>query len=37
VLVPLAFLMILLGLLPHLLSGFINPLVTHWAGHLALP
>jgi NADH-quinone oxidoreductase subunit M len=37
VLVPLAALMILLGLLPQLLSGFINPLVTHWAGHLALP
>lgn len=37
VLVPLAALMIIFGLLPQLLSGFINPLVTHWAGHLALP
>ena len=37
VLVPLAALMILFGLLPQLLSGLINPLVTHWAGHLALP
>lgn len=34
-LVPLVALMFVLGLLPQLLSGIINPLVTHWAGHLA--
>lgn len=33
-LVPLVALMFLLGLLPQLLAGIFNPLVTHWAGHL---
>jgi NADH-quinone oxidoreductase subunit M len=35
--VPLVALMFLLGVLPQLLVRFFNPLVTHWAGHLALP
>lgn len=37
VLVPLAALMIALGVAPQLLLRLINPLVTAWAGHLALP
>jgi NADH-quinone oxidoreductase subunit M len=37
VLVPLAALMLALGVAPHLLLQFINPLVTAWAGHLVLP
>jgi NADH-quinone oxidoreductase subunit M len=36
-LVPLVVLMILLGIAPHLLTRWINPLVTAWAGHLTLP
>ena len=36
-LVPLAALMLLYGLLPQLLTGLINPLITSWAGHLTLP
>ncbi len=35
--VPLIALMFLLGVLPHLLTGLINPLVTHWSAHLLLP
>jgi NADH-quinone oxidoreductase subunit M len=37
ILVPLVALMILLGVAPHLLTRWINPLVTAWAGHLTLP
>lgn len=37
VLVPLALLMITLGIAPQLLMRLINPLVTAWAGHLVLP
>jgi NADH-quinone oxidoreductase subunit M len=37
VLVPLTALMFLLGVLPHLLTGLFNPLITSWANHLALP
>ncbi len=37
VLVPLALLMIVLGVAPQLLLRLINPLVTAWAGHLVLP
>jgi NADH-quinone oxidoreductase subunit M len=36
-LLPLTALMVLLGVWPQLLAGLINPLVTHWAGHLVLP
>ncbi len=36
-LVPLVALMLVLGVLPHLLTQFFNPLVTAWAGHLLLP
>jgi NADH-quinone oxidoreductase subunit M len=36
-LVPLVVLMFVLGIAPQLLVQFINPLVTHWAGHLVLP
>jgi len=36
-LVPLVALMFVLGVWPQLLTGLINPLVTHWAGHLVLP
>ena len=36
-LVPLVVLMFVLGVWPQLLAGLINPLVTQWAGHLALP
>lgn len=36
-LVPLVALMFVLGIAPQLLAGLINPLVTHWAGHLVLP
>ncbi|MEO5957778.1 MAG: proton-conducting transporter membrane subunit, partial [Opitutaceae bacterium] len=36
-LVPLVVLMFVLGVAPQLLTGLINPLVTHWAGHLTLP
>ena len=37
VLVPLVALMLLLGVLPHLLTGLFNPLVASWAAHLSLP
>ncbi len=37
VLVPMAALMFLLGVLPHLLTGLFNPLITSWANHLPLP
>ncbi|MBL9190380.1 MAG: NADH-quinone oxidoreductase subunit M [Opitutaceae bacterium] len=37
VLVPLAGLMLVLGVAPQLLMRLINPLVTAWAGHLVLP
>lgn len=37
VLVPLAALMLLLGILPHLLTDLFGPLVASWADHLALP
>ncbi len=37
VLVPLVGLMVVLGVAPQLLTRFINPLVTAWAGHLVLP
>jgi len=37
VLVPLVALMFLLGVLPQLLTGLFNPLITQWAGHLSLP
>lgn len=36
-LVSLVVLMFLLGIAPQLLVRLINPLVTHWAGHLTLP
>jgi NADH-quinone oxidoreductase subunit M len=36
-LAPLLVLMFVLGIWPQLLAGLINPLVTSWAGHLALP
>ncbi len=35
--IPLVALMFILGVAPQLLAGLINPLVTHWAGHLVLP
>lgn len=34
VLIPLVALMFLLGIVPQVLSGTINPLVTAWAGHI---
>jgi NADH-quinone oxidoreductase subunit M len=37
VLIPLVALMFILGIVPQLLGGIINPLVTHWAGNLTLP
>ncbi|MES1166470.1 MAG: NADH-quinone oxidoreductase subunit M [Pseudomonadota bacterium] len=37
VLGPLVALMFLLGVLPHLLTGLFNPLITSWANHLVLP
>jgi len=37
VLGPLVVLMVVLGVAPQLLTRFINPLVTAWAGHLVLP
>ena len=37
VLIPLAALMIVLGVLPQILTGLFNPLITSWAGHLPLP
>jgi NADH-quinone oxidoreductase subunit M len=37
VLVPLIALMFALGFMPQLLTWIFNPLVTAWAGHLALP
>jgi NADH-quinone oxidoreductase subunit M len=37
VLGSLAALMLLLGILPQILTGIFNPLVTAWAGHLCLP
>jgi NADH-quinone oxidoreductase subunit M len=37
VLIPLVALMFLLGVLPQLLSGIFNPLVTHWAQTLIAP
>jgi NADH-quinone oxidoreductase subunit M len=36
-LLPLVALMFLLGVAPHLLTRLFNPLITAWAGHLALP
>ncbi len=36
-LVPAVALMFLLGVLPQLLIGLYNPLITFWAGHLTLP
>jgi NADH-quinone oxidoreductase subunit M len=36
-LVPLIALMFVLGVAPQILATLINPLVTHWAGHLTLP
>lgn len=36
-LVPLVALMIVFGVLPHLLTGLFNPLITSWANHLTLP
>jgi NADH-quinone oxidoreductase subunit M len=36
-LVPLIALMFVLGVAPQLLTQFINPLVTAWAGHLVVP
>ena len=36
-LVPLVALLFLFGILPHLLTGLFNPLITSWAGHLTLP
>jgi NADH-quinone oxidoreductase subunit M len=36
-LVPLVVLMFVLGVMPQLIAGLINPLVTAWAGHLTLP
>jgi len=37
VLGPLTALMFILGVLPQLLAGLFNPLITAWAGHLPLP
>ncbi len=37
VLAPLVALMLVLGVLPQLLTGLFNPLVTSWASHLPLP
>ncbi len=37
VLVPLVALILILGVLPQLLTGLFNPLITLWAGHLSLP
>ena len=37
VLGPLTALMFLLGVLPQLLTGLFNPLITSWAAHLPLP
>jgi NADH-quinone oxidoreductase subunit M len=37
VLVPLVALMFVLGVLPQLLTGLFNPLITSWASHLPLP
>jgi NADH-quinone oxidoreductase subunit M len=37
VLVPLVALMFVLGVLPQLLTGLFNPLITSWANHLPLP
>ena len=37
VLVPAVALMFLLGVLPQLLTGLFNPLITSWANHLPLP
>jgi NADH-quinone oxidoreductase subunit M len=37
VLGPLTALMFLLGVLPQLLTGLFNPLITAWAAHLPLP
>jgi NADH-quinone oxidoreductase subunit M len=37
VLLPLVALMFLLGVLPQLLTGLFNPLITSWANHLPLP
>jgi len=37
VLVPLAALMLLLGILPQILTAFYNPLITTWAGLLPPP
>ena len=37
VLVPLVALMFILGVLPQLLTGLFNPLITSWANHLTLP
>jgi len=36
-LVPLVVLMIVLGVLPQLLTGLFNPLVTSWVSQIALP
>ena len=36
-LIPLVALMFVFGLLPHLLTGLFNPLITSWADHLTLP
>jgi len=36
-LVPLVALMFVFGVLPHLLTGLFNPLITSWANHLTLP
>jgi len=37
VLVPMVALMFVLGVLPQILTGLFNPLVTSWANHLPLP
>jgi NADH-quinone oxidoreductase subunit M len=37
VLTPLLALMFILGVLPQLLTGLFNPLITMWANHLSLP
>jgi NADH-quinone oxidoreductase subunit M len=37
VLGPFAALMLILGVLPQILTGIFNPLITSWAGHLPLP
>jgi NADH-quinone oxidoreductase subunit M len=37
VLLPLVALMFLLGVLPQLLTGLFNPLITSWANHMPLP